>query len=234
MGARADVLAQVDAPQLFAVHLVAVNIHVSRVAALRVVLLVARIPLYDKLEFTVAVQVAHAHVVRSVAAAGAVGHLEVARAIKLEGRVRDVLAVGTGRLVEHEREPGLRAFLAVRDRGDRVFGGRLARSVKVVCRAVPCDGRNFCPVAVEIEFGIRGVAPEQAPADQHAFSDVRSHETAAQVFHLTRGRERRDGESKGQRYTRRKRRFLSTIHHIFLPKRVEVLPNRYLSYRFLI
>ena len=189
MGARADVLAQVDAPQLFAVHLVAVNIHVARVAALRVVLLVARVPLYDKFEFPVAVQVAHAHVVRGVAAAGTVGHLEVAWAVKLEGRVRNVLAVGTGRLVEHEREPGLRAFLAVHDCGDRILGGRLARSVEVVCCTVPCDDRNFCPVAVKIELGIRGVAPEQAPADQHAVPDVCSHETAAQVFHLPGRRE---------------------------------------------
>ena len=64
--AGADVAAEIDAPQPRAVELVGIEVHVARVARLRVVLRVGRIPLEHVFELAVAVEVADGHVVGGV------------------------------------------------------------------------------------------------------------------------------------------------------------------------
>ena len=81
--AGADVLAEVDSPEARAVQLHAVYKDRARIAVLRVVLRVTRVPLEDQIQLAVAVEVAHAHVVRGVGAGGAVGHRLGFRNIKL-------------------------------------------------------------------------------------------------------------------------------------------------------
>ena len=74
MRTGADVLAEVDSPESCAVQLHAVDKDRARIAVLRVVLRIARIPLENKIKLAVAIEVAHAHVVRGVGTRGAVRH----------------------------------------------------------------------------------------------------------------------------------------------------------------
>ena len=61
-----DVSSQIDTPQLSAVKFVAVDNHVSRDTALRIVLGVGRVPFYEEFILSVAIHVAHTHVIGRV------------------------------------------------------------------------------------------------------------------------------------------------------------------------
>ena len=84
MCAGTYVASKVDAPQLCAVNLVSVYIHVARIcASLRVVLRVARVPFHYYLILTVAVDIAHRAVVRAVCVSHAVGSGSACRPVEM-------------------------------------------------------------------------------------------------------------------------------------------------------
>ena len=180
VGAGADVLTQIHAPQLLAVELVAVDIHVARVAALAVVLGVARIPFHEQLILAVAINIANRAVVRSVAVVAACVRARC-RAVQFQRHV--------------ERAPRTYFIRAV-----QLFAATLCHHLKAVGGCHPGQGLEGCAVDVlikhltvlqQVEHHVVGVGAQQTPAGgtaAHTACGGRNHhQSAVQFLHLAFG-----------------------------------------------
>lgn len=190
MRARADVPAQVDAPQAGAVELDAVDDGVAGVAGLGVVLGVGGLPLEDEVEPAVPVEVADGGVVGLVGVGDSVGS-GAARG-RGDGHV---LVSGA----ELDGVDGVGLLDAVHDRADRVVGlGGRAR-VEVVRGAGDRRRVDQHTGPVDVERHVVRVGAEPAPADQVAAVGMDTDDAPVEGLHLTgRGRMGRSGAEGGE------------------------------------
>ncbi|MCY1230252.1 hypothetical protein D9M72_426580 [compost metagenome] len=174
--ARPDVVAQIDAPQLGAVHLVGVHVDVAGIAGLRVVLGVGRRPRLDDLVLAVAVQVGHAGVVGGVGIGLAVLGDAVGRLVQLDGQV----------VLRHRSElPGeLVLPVTVAHRLDDVLGGRSALRIDVHGGVPDGVNRKLHAVADDMETDAVPVQAQHPPAERDALVRENRHGRTVQVFHL--------------------------------------------------
>ena len=66
VGTGTDILAQIDAPELGSVELITIKNHIARIAIVRIVVRVGRVPFHYQFILAIAIHIAHATVVRSV------------------------------------------------------------------------------------------------------------------------------------------------------------------------
>nr|GEU28583.1 indole-3-acetaldehyde oxidase [Tanacetum cinerariifolium] len=178
VGARADVLAEVDAPQARAVEFVGVQIRVARVAGLGVILGVGRLPFDDQFVRAVAVQVGRGAVVDLVRVRHAIGRGAPGRRLHRDRFVRR----GPG-----GARAGICLFDAAHHRAHCVMVGGAAAPVAVVER-IEWRAVELLAVAVHIERGVGGVGRQLAPADEHAIAGLDGHGAAIEPLDLLAGR----------------------------------------------
>src|SRR5574344_3040496 len=193
MRTRADILAEVYAPEFFPGEFVRINVDIARIARLGIILRVTRIPFDDEFIFAVAVQVPRAHIARSVCAGGLVRHRELRRSVESQRPVRERLPARSvrDRPVERHHQRGFRTFRAIRHGSDFVDARRFPRCVEEIRRVLRADRRTFSAVAVKVEFRSRRVRAEETPAHEHARTGVRGDQPPPEIFHLMHAGEKR-------------------------------------------
>ncbi len=180
VGSGADVLAQVDAPELGAIQLVAVEEHFAGIAVVGIVVGVGRVPFQDDFILAVAVHVAHTTVVGAVGIGSAVGSGSALRTVEGQRPVK----VGPGL-------HGLR-HLPWRRRihlGLLLVGNDAVAAVGSALRVgVVGDGQlrgNDSSVALHVEAHRRAVRSEHPPTEEHALVLGRQcHHATVQFLHL--------------------------------------------------
>ena len=76
---RTDVHAKINTPKFFAVHLIAINKDIARLAFLRIVLGIAWIPLENKFKFTITIDIANSNVIGAISDAACRRAIEIYR-----------------------------------------------------------------------------------------------------------------------------------------------------------
>ena len=177
VGARADVLAQVDAPQLLAREGVPVEDHVAGVAALRVVLAVGGVPLHHEIPASVAVEVAHGDVGGGVGERFVGGGRAARRAIERD--LQRLAGPGGGGAAD-------RLLYPVQHGADGVGGTRGARGVHEVGGTGDHVGVHLGGAAIDVESEAGGIGSQDAPAQEDSVGDLHGHQTAVEILHLAR------------------------------------------------
>ena len=188
VGTGADVHPQVDAPQLVPVELISVEVHVPGGAWAGVVLRVARVPLDDQLELSVAVDIRREGVVGAVAVLGAVDGDEVRRFVQRhvemalrpggEGLAHPHQVLPTG--AAGDRLPA-RAAALERDPVGRLGGPLRIQQVRRIGDRL---GRDPCAVSEDDESGIERLIPQQTPGHQDALVRGDGDGAAVQPFRI--------------------------------------------------
>ena len=184
---RADVAAEVDAPQPGPVQLVGVEVDVARVAGVGVVLGVGRVPLHDDLVLAVAVEIADAGVVRGVGVPltrwCGPARWDLQRYVAAAGHDAGLTRNGIQRQRLFCGVLGS-ALDPVGHGPYDVLGARGRTGIHEAGRAA--DGRlvHLDAVAVDVEGDAGRVVGQLSPADPVAFAGVHTDHTAVQVVDL--------------------------------------------------
>jgi hypothetical protein len=115
VGAGPDIAAEIDAPESCAIQFVGVEKHVARIAGLRVVLRVGRIPFQDDFVLTIAIEIGGAAIVCGVTERDVVGRATI------RGWREGNAEVRANRRTGWHREPvARRQFLAGKHGADKI------------------------------------------------------------------------------------------------------------------
>ena len=173
MRARPDVFAQVDTPELSAVHAISINQHIAGVTRLRIVLAVGRIPFHNHFVGLVAVHIGHHAIAGDVIKIAALGGTS-------RGAVERNIEIAFGQYPHRSRFDHLARHHSLY----RIFTGGSTGVVHVICPVA--DGRivQLNPVAIHIETHLHGVVDKPTPVDQvtAAAAHISSHRCPVEGF----------------------------------------------------
>ncbi len=175
VGARADVLAQVDPPQSGALQLIAIEVDVPCITRLGIVLGIRRVPLDEDLIFPVPVHIPRATVVGGVGVRDGIGAYPARGLLEIEGPIE---------IGPHRGDLGHGGLFApTHHRTHAIDRGGGTRCIGVV-RDGEGRGVDLGPVPIEVERRGRGVGPQDAPTHKDiGTARVDRHKAATEVLH---------------------------------------------------
>ena len=180
VGTGTDILTQIDAPELGSVELVAVEDDLSRIAVMRIVMGIGRVPFQDDFVFSVSIHIAHATVVGGIFIGFSIGSDTAGRTVDGQGAIEIIPWLNRLRNFSFSRSihPG---FLLISD--DSIAAGSRTFPVCIIGQ-LHLMGDNLS-ISFYVEAYVLAVRTQQSPAEEDSLVLGRqSHQATVQLLHL--------------------------------------------------